>query len=153
MSHGRLGQSREEFLKANVHGLALCCQCILLLTEKSANSPFVFYETVLSDWLMKPLIVAVFQNCTNKMRLSLSALLSNKPSINFETALYLDGISLLMNEIKPPRAVSGVVFEQKYLRHVAEGVRPFRETVQQIGGMYKAFFCKFFLFFNISYLK
>ncbi len=147
-SHGILGQSKEEFLRSNAQSLASCYHCIILLTEKSAESPFVFFEAVLSEWLSKPVIIAVFQKSSSNMRLALSALLSSKPAINFETSLYLDGLELLWDEIKPVRAVSaGVVFEQRYLRQVAEGVRPFNETIKQIGGEYNfvLFVCFHFL--------
>eukprot|EP00794_Sanderia_malayensis_P004776 gene4776-5403_t len=135
LSHNILGQSKEDFLRANASNLAASSHCILLLTEKACDSPFVFYEAVLSEWLKKPLIVAIFQFMPEKTRPGLSSLLSDKPAINFETLLYLDGLDLLWDEIKPVRVMSGVVFEQRYLRHIEEGIRPFRETTKQIGAL------------------
>lgn len=134
MSHSRLGQSKDEFLRSNANGIASSSYVILLLTSKGCASPFVFYEAAFVTWLARPFIVAVFEKCFDSMRLALSAMLSEVPAINFATALYVDALDLLTNEIKPTRAVSGVVFEQRYLKHVAEGVCLFREMADRIGG-------------------
>ena len=132
-------------MKANAHSIASSSRVIFLFTSRGANSPFAFYETVFAVWLGRPLIVAVFENCFDKMKLSLSAILSDVPAIDFASTLYLDGLDLLVNEIMPPRAVSGVIFEQKYLRRVAEGVCQFRE----IAGRYDSKYIRYIFYKSI----
>ena len=134
LSHTKLGQSKDEFLRLNAHDIASSSHAIFLFTSKGCCSPFTFYEVVFSIWLGKPLIVAVFENCFDTTRRTLSAILSEFPTIDFATALYLDGLDLLLNEIKPQRAMSGVVFEQRYLKQVAEGVCQFKEIADRIQG-------------------
>ena len=87
-----------------------------------------------AEWLGKPMVIALFENIWKQLRLSLWAILADCQAINFETALYIDGFDFLYNEIKPARVVSGVVYEQRYLNQVSEGVCPFQEMVHRIDG-------------------
>ena len=79
--------------------------------------------------------MAVFENCFDTTRLALSAVLAEFPAIDFCTALYMNGLDLLLNEVKPPRAMSGIVFEQRYLKRMAEGICQFKEIVRRVKGM------------------
>lgn len=81
--------------------------------------------------------MAVFENVFDTARPALSAILSEFTAIDFSTTLYMGGLDLLLNEIKPPRAVSGIVFEQRYLKQMAEGVCQFKEIADRVKGKLK----------------
>ena len=136
MTHKRLGQSKDEFLRLNACNIASSSYVVLLLTNAGCCSPFVLYEAVFSIWLGKPLIVAVFENCFDNAKQALLVMLSEFSAVDFATALYLDALDLLLNEVRPQRAMSGVVFEQRYLKHVAEGVCRFREIADRMRGTF-----------------
>jgi len=134
-SHKSLGRSKEEFLRHNAHNIASSSHVIFLFTRKGGCSPFAFYQLLFAIWLGKSLIVAVFESCTDTARPAICTMLSEFPAIDFATSLYLDGLDLLLNEIKPPRTMSGIVYEQRYLRQMAEGICQFKEILSRIQGM------------------
>lgn len=75
--HHKLGQSKEEFLRLNGPAMATATYVLLLLTEPATGSPFVFHETLFSDWLGKKLIVAMFKNVWSSLRPALHSVLGN----------------------------------------------------------------------------
>ncbi|XP_071953004.1 uncharacterized protein [Antedon mediterranea] len=124
LTHDKLGQSKEEFLQINGRLLAQAKNVIVLLTEASVLSPFVFHEVLFADWLGKTLVTVMFKNVWSRMRPSLKAVLGECSAIDFETKMYCDGMDILHHHIKPLRKVPGVVLAQSYLNRISEGIKP-----------------------------
>ena len=137
LSHRSLGHSKEEFLRQNAQNIASSSHVVFIFTSNGSCSPFTFYEVLFSVWLGRPLIVAVFEKFFDTARLALLAILSEFPAIDFSTTLYMNGMDLLMNEVKPPRAISGIVYEQRYLKQMSEGICTFKEIVDRVRGRLK----------------
>ncbi|XP_021372208.1 uncharacterized protein LOC110462547 isoform X1 [Mizuhopecten yessoensis] len=132
----KLGKSKEEFLNINGPVMATSSQVVVLLTEASTTSPFVFHEVLFADWLGKKLVTAMFKNVWTNFRASLKAVLGECPSVDFETKMYNESLDVLEHHIKPLRRVPGVVLEQAYLNKMAEGLKPLEVlgTVSPGGG-------------------
>ena len=75
LHHAKLGGSKEEFLKANAPLLTTCSTGLVLLTDSSVHSPFIFQEVLFADWLGKKLLTAVFSNMWPGLKPSLKAVL------------------------------------------------------------------------------
>lgn len=75
LHHNKLGQSKEEFLRLNATGLSTAANVLLLLTENSLTSPFVFHEVMFASWLNKRIMTLLFKNGWYKLRPSLRAVL------------------------------------------------------------------------------
>ncbi|KAK3089860.1 hypothetical protein FSP39_007155 [Pinctada imbricata] len=120
----KLGRSKEEFLAINGPSIAQATQVIVLLTEASTGSPFVFHEVLFADWLGKKLVSAMFKNVWNILRASIKAVLGDCPAVDFETKMYNESLDVLEHHIKPLRRVPGVVLEQSYLNKMADGLKP-----------------------------
>lgn len=71
----RLGKSKEEFLQINGPNIATATNVIVIKTEATTSSPFVFQEVMFADWLGKKLVTALFKNTWGTMRPSLKAVL------------------------------------------------------------------------------
>lgn len=77
----KLGRSKEEFLEINGPQMATTTHVVVLVTEASATSPFVFHEVLFADWLGKKLSSAVFKNVWITLRPSLKAVLGTLHNI------------------------------------------------------------------------
>ncbi|XP_046558492.1 uncharacterized protein LOC124267578 isoform X1 [Haliotis rubra] len=120
----KLGRSKEEFLQINGPQIATATHVIVLMTEASTGSPFVFHEVLFADWLGKKLVTSMFKNVWTNLRVSLKAVLGECPAIDFETKMYTESLDVLEHHIKPLRRVPGVVLEQTYLNKMADGLKP-----------------------------
>ncbi|XP_033125787.1 uncharacterized protein LOC117123861 [Anneissia japonica] len=134
LTHEKLGQSKEEFLHINGPLMAQAKNIIVLLTEASISSPFVFHEVLFADWLGKTLVTVMLKNVWSKMRPSLKAVLGECPAIDFETKMYSDGMDILQHHIKPLRKVPGVVLEQSYLNRMSDGLKPLQILAASTNG-------------------
>ncbi|XP_077991406.1 uncharacterized protein LOC144445654 [Glandiceps talaboti] len=124
LSHEKLGQSKDEFLQVNGPHVATAKHIIVVMTDASASSPFVFHEVLFADWLGKTLVTAMFKNVWSKLRPSVKAVLGECPAVDFETKMYSESMDVLEHQIKPLRKVPGVVLEQAYLNRMADGLKP-----------------------------
>ncbi|CAH1775095.1 unnamed protein product [Owenia fusiformis] len=122
--HQKLGQSKDEFLSLNGPHMAAATYVLVLLTDATTGSPFVFHEVLFADWLGKKLVTAMFKNTWPTLRPVLKAILGECPSVDFETKMYTESMDVLEHHIKPLRSVAGVVLEQSYLNKMAEGLKP-----------------------------
>jgi hypothetical protein len=71
----KLGHSKDEFLQINGPHIATATHVIILMTEASAKSPFVFHELLFADWLGKKLVTIMFKNMWPSLRTALKAVL------------------------------------------------------------------------------
>ncbi|XP_039258040.2 uncharacterized protein LOC120334601 [Styela clava] len=133
ITHGKLGQSRSEFLKLNGGLLAQCNHVICILTESAAASPFVFHEVLFSSWLGggRTIATAAFKNVWDKLKNPLKAALGDSPSIDFETKMYSESLDVLEHLIKPPDKIAGIVLEQTYIDRMNDGIQPLRALCAQ----------------------
>ncbi|XP_041483925.1 uncharacterized protein LOC121430660 [Lytechinus variegatus] len=123
-SHEKLGSSRDEFLQINGPSLAAAKHILVIMTDASSVSPFVFHEVLFADWLGKNLVTAMFKNSWEKLRPSLKAVLGECSAIDFETKMYTEAMDVLEHQIKPLKRVPGVVLEQSYLNRMMDGLKP-----------------------------
>lgn len=75
LHHNKLGQSKEEFLRFSATGLSTAAHVLLLLTENSLTSPYVFHEVMFACWLNKRIMTLLYKNGWYKLRPALRAVL------------------------------------------------------------------------------
>lgn len=74
-SAANLDCPKLEFLQTNGPQLAASSHVVILMTDALSSSPFTFNEVLFADWLGKRLIIAMFKNVWNNLRVSLKAIL------------------------------------------------------------------------------
>ncbi|EDO28203.1 predicted protein [Nematostella vectensis] len=130
--HKRLGQSKEDFLKLNGPDLGASSSVVVLMSEASATSVFVYSELLFADWLNKPFIVAMAKNSWGAMRPSVQAILGDCPAIDFESCSYHDCMDVLRYQLKPLRSMPAVILEQEFLDHMVDSIKPLKVLADNV---------------------
>ncbi|XP_051785315.1 uncharacterized protein LOC127528469 [Erpetoichthys calabaricus] len=131
LQNEKLSHTKEEYLKACASHLTSAKKVLVLLTDTAPGSSVIYLQVLLSEWLGKQFLIAVYKNSWERLRPSLKLVLGEKSAIDFERQLFKEATSILHEQLRTRKTITGVVLEQSYVDRLAEGVKPLQSLTSK----------------------
>ncbi|XP_069074997.1 uncharacterized protein [Pleurodeles waltl] len=132
----KLGKSKEEFLQSAGPLIGSAKKIVVLLSESTDGSPFVYHLVIFCEWMRKLPIITMFNNCWQKLRPTLKAILGDLPAVDCEGQSFKEAMNMLQLHLNPPVRVHGVILEQAYLDRISDGVKTLKTLVYSPTALY-----------------